>query len=56
MKITVHYKSGLSQTFIVPAEIKVTEFQAMAEKAGGEVHKIDFSSFNSKYYQYYAEK
>lgn len=48
MKITVHYKSGVSQVFIVPAEIQVTEFRKMAEKAGGAVLRVEFSSFNSK--------
>ncbi|MXS81240.1 MULTISPECIES: hypothetical protein [Nitrosomonas] len=54
MKITVHYKSGVSQVFIVPAEIQVTEFRKMAEEAGGDVLKVEFSSFNPKSYQYYA--
>jgi len=51
MKITVHYKSGVSQVFIVPAEIQVTEFREMAEKAGGAVLRVEFSSFNSKPWQ-----
>lgn len=51
MKITVHYKSGISQVFIVPAEIQVTEFRKMAEEAGGDVLKVEFSSFNSKSWQ-----
>lgn len=55
MKITVHYKSGLSQIFIVPAEIQVTEFRKIAEKAGGEVHKIDFSSCHLKSDKCYME-
>jgi len=48
MKITVQYKSGVSQIFIVPAEIHVTEFRKMAEQVGGEVLKVEFASFNSK--------
>ena len=48
MKITVHYKSGEVQVFIVPAEIHVTEFQEMAKKVGGEVLRVEFTSFGSR--------
>jgi len=48
MKITVQYKSGGSQIFILPTEIRVTEFRKIAEQVGGEVLKVEFVSFNSK--------
>lgn len=44
MKIKVHYKSGIRQAFIVPGEIYVVAFQQIAEKIGGEVLKVEFSS------------
>lgn len=54
MKVTVHYKSGNFQVFIVPAEIQVTEFRKMAEEVGGDVLRVEFVSFNSKPHQYHA--
>jgi|GEM_PF-1139853 len=53
MKITVHYKSGEVQVFIVPAEIHVTEFREMAEKIGGEVLRVEFTSFDSRLHRCY---
>lgn len=53
MKITVYYKSRVSQVFIVPAEMYVTEFREMAEKVGGEVYQVEFTSFNSGFHQWH---
>lgn len=53
MKITVHYKSGGIQVFIVPAEIHVTEFREIAEKVGGEVLRVEFASFCSRPHRYH---
>jgi len=56
MKVTAYYKSGVSQVFIVPAEIHVTDFRQIAEKVGGEVLRVEFASFNSKPRQYQTEE
>jgi len=53
MKVTVHYKSGNFQVFIVPAEIQVTEFRKMAEEVGGDVLRVEFVSFSSKSHKYH---
>lgn len=56
MKVTVHYTSGRVQVFIVPAEIHVTEFRKIAEKVGGEVLRVEFTSLDSRPHQYHAEE
>jgi hypothetical protein len=56
MKITVYYKSGARQVFIVPTEIHVVEFRQMAEEIGGEILKVEFVSPSSLSYQNCAEK
>lgn len=48
MKVLVHYKSGVSQVFIVPQETHVAEFRRMAEEIGGPLRKVEFSSATTK--------
>lgn len=43
MKILVHFKSGLKQTFIVPKCMLALEFRNMAKKIGGSIESIEFS-------------
>ena len=54
MRITVHYKSGGHQVFIVPKEIHATEFRRIAETVGGRIKKLVFahkSDINSYKYR-----
>lgn len=43
MKILVHFKSGLKQTFIVPKCMLALEFRNMAKRIGGSIESIEFS-------------
>ena len=43
MQITVYYKSGSHQTFIVPKDILAVEFRRIAEAVGGRIKKLKFT-------------
>ena len=43
MKITVNFKSGFKQTFIVPRNMLALEFRSLAEEIGGSIENIEFS-------------
>ncbi len=43
MRITVHYKSGNHQSFIVPKSILAIEFRQIAEAVGGRIKKLVFT-------------
>lgn len=43
MRITVHYKSGSHQSFIVPKSILAVEFRRIAEAVGGRIKKLVFT-------------
>lgn len=43
MRITVYYKSGSHQAFIVPKDILAIEFRRIAEAAGGRIKKLIFT-------------
>ncbi|SET17268.1 hypothetical protein SAMN05216326_11435 [Nitrosomonas marina] len=43
MKISVNYKSGQRQTFIVPKTMLATDFRNLAEEIGGKIENIEFS-------------
>ncbi|SEN34372.1 hypothetical protein SAMN05216325_11453 [Nitrosomonas marina] len=43
MKISVNYKSGQRQTFIVPKTMLATDFRNLAEGIGGKIENIEFS-------------
>ena len=43
MRITVYYKSGSHQAFIVPKDILAVEFRRIAEAAGGRIKKLIFT-------------
>jgi hypothetical protein len=45
MKITVYFKSGAHQTFIVPRDILAVEFHRLAEEVGGSIKRIAFAEF-----------
>ncbi len=43
MKISVNFKSGYRQTFIVPKTMLATDFRDLAEGIGGKIANIEFS-------------
>lgn len=53
MRITVYYKSGSHQTFIVPRDILAAEFRQIAEAVGGHIKKLAFThSSDVNFFQY----
>lgn len=42
MIVHVEYRSGRSQTFLVPAEMLAAEFQALAEQVGGKIRRLAY--------------
>ncbi|SEQ86140.1 hypothetical protein SAMN05421690_1002143 [Nitrosomonas sp. Nm51] len=43
MRISVNFKSGQRQTFIVPKTMLATDFRDLAENIGGKIENIEFS-------------
>ncbi len=43
MKISVNFKSGYRQSFIVPKTMLATDFRDLAEGIGGRIENIEFS-------------
>ena len=43
MRITVYYKNGHHQAFIVPRDILAAEFRQIAEAVGGRIKKLVFA-------------
>lgn len=43
MRISVNFKSGYRQSFIVPKTMLATDFRDLAEGIGGRIENIEFS-------------
>lgn len=43
MRITVYYKNGRHQAFIVPRDILAADFRLVAEAVGGRIQKLVFT-------------
>lgn len=42
MIVTVIYRTGKVQTFLVPEEMLAAEFQSMAEQIGGKIRRLSY--------------
>ena len=57
MRITVYYKNGRHQAFIVPRDILAAEFRQIAEAVGGRIKELVFAhSSDINFFKYRAHQ